>query len=45
MAMGKEMQIGNNGRKSTPKGRKMLDQLSTELKKELEKEYPALKKY
>jgi small subunit ribosomal protein S19e len=33
------------GRTVTPEGRKLLDLLSTEIKKELEKENPELKKY
>jgi len=33
------------GRTVTPEGRKLLDMLSTEIKKELEKEIPELKKY
>ncbi len=36
---------GNRGRSVTKQGRSLLDRLSTELKKELEKQVPELKKY
>lgn len=36
---------GNRGRVVTRKGRSLLDRLSTEIKKELEKQLPELKKY
>lgn len=36
---------GNRGRIVTKKGRSLLDRLSTEIKKELEKQIPELKKY
>ncbi len=36
---------GNRGRVVTKKGRSILDRLSTEIKKELEKQIPELKKY
>jgi len=36
---------GNRGRIVTKKGRSLLDRLSTEIKKELEKQLPELKKY
>ncbi len=36
---------GNRGRVVTKKGRSILDRLSTEIKKELEKQLPELKKY
>jgi small subunit ribosomal protein S19e len=35
----------NRGRVITKKGRSLLDRLSTEIKKELEKQFPELKKY
>jgi small subunit ribosomal protein S19e len=35
----------NRGRIITKKGRSLLDRLSTEIKKELEKQFPELKKY
>lgn len=35
----------NNGRIVSPEGRRLLDSLSTEIKKELEKTMPELKKY
>lgn len=37
--------LRKRGRVVTPEGRKLLDLLSTEIKKELEKEIPQLKKY
>jgi small subunit ribosomal protein S19e len=37
--------LGNRGRIATKQGRSLLDRLSTELKKELEKQIPELKKY
>lgn len=37
--------LKKRGRVVTPEGRKLLDLLSTEIKKELEKEIPQLKKY
>ena len=37
--------LGNRGRIVTKQGRSLLDRLSTELKKELEKQLPELKKY
>jgi small subunit ribosomal protein S19e len=37
--------VKGRGRAITPKGRKMLDLLSTEIRKEMEKENPELKKY
>ena len=37
--------LGNKGRVVTKEGRTLLDTLSTEIKKDLEKEIPALKKY
>ncbi|MFB0567099.1 MAG: 30S ribosomal protein S19e [Candidatus Bathyarchaeia archaeon] len=37
--------LGNRGRIVTKQGRSILDRLSTELKKELEKQLPELKKY
>ncbi|NIV43744.1 30S ribosomal protein S19e [Candidatus Bathyarchaeota archaeon] len=36
---------GNQGRVVTKQGRSLLDRLSTEIKKELEKQLPELKKY
>lgn len=36
---------GNQGRTVTKQGRSLLDRLSTEVKKELEKQLPELKKY
>jgi len=36
---------GNRGRVVTKQGRSLLDSLSTEIKKELEKQRPELKKY
>jgi len=36
---------GNRGRTVTKQGRSLLDRLSTQLKKELEKQIPELKKY
>ena len=36
---------GNRGRVVTKQGRSLLDRLSTEIKKELEKQLPELKKY
>ncbi len=36
---------GNRGKVVTKKGRSLLDRLSTEIKKELEKQLPELKKY
>lgn len=36
---------GNKGRNITNKGRSLLDKLANEIKRELEKEIPALKKY
>jgi small subunit ribosomal protein S19e len=35
----------NKGRILSPEGRRLLDSLSTEIKKELEKTMPELKKY
>jgi small subunit ribosomal protein S19e len=35
----------NRGRIMSPEGRRLLDSLSTEIKKELEKTVPELKKY
>ncbi|NIW09774.1 MAG: 30S ribosomal protein S19e [Gammaproteobacteria bacterium] len=37
--------LGNRGRIVTKQGRSLLDRLSTEIKKELEKQLPELKKY
>jgi len=37
--------LGNKGRVMTKEGRTLLDSLSTEIKKDLEKEVPQLKKY
>jgi len=37
--------LGNRGRTVTKQGRSLLDRLSTEVKKELEKQLPELKKY
>jgi len=37
--------LKQKGRVVTPKGRKLLDSLSTEIKRELEKEQPELRKY
>ena len=37
--------LKGRGRVVAPEGRKLLDLLSTEIKKELEKEHPELKKY
>ena len=37
--------LGNRGRIATKQGRSLLDRLATELKKELEKQIPELKKY
>ena len=37
--------LGNRGRVVTKEGRTLLDALSTEIKKDLEKEIPELKKY
>jgi len=37
--------LGNKGRVVTKEGRTLLDTLSTEIKKDLEKEVPELKKY
>ncbi len=37
--------MGNRGRIVTKQGRSLLDRLSTEIKKELEKQTPELKKY
>ncbi len=37
--------LGNRGRSVTKQGRSLLDRLSTEIKKDLEKQIPELKKY
>ena len=37
--------VGNRGRAVTKQGRSLLDRLATEIRKELEKEIPELKKY
>jgi len=44
-AAGLVEKLGTRGRVVTREGRRLLDQLSSEIKKELEKEYPELKKY